>query len=92
MTVDDNGAVECRHTVYRKFGFRRIKEVRDPGWIEGVTRERYPDATEEERGLLRVMLLTESADSGLLEATRTQKGEKDVENDQGIRANPPRAR
>jgi GNAT superfamily N-acetyltransferase len=51
-------AGQLPHTVYRRFGFQEIKQVRDPLWMETVTRERYPDATAEEPGLLRVMLLT----------------------------------
>jgi GNAT superfamily N-acetyltransferase len=51
-------AGQLPHTVYRRLGFREIKEVRDPVWMEGVTQEEYPDATEEEPGLMRVMLLT----------------------------------
>jgi len=50
-------AGQMPHTVYRRFGFRQLKEVRVPLWTEGVTAEEYPDVTEDEPGLLRVMLL-----------------------------------
>jgi GNAT superfamily N-acetyltransferase len=51
-------AGQMPHTVYSRFGFREIKQVRDPLWAETVTLERYADATDDEPGLLRVMLLT----------------------------------
>lgn len=49
------GQMPC--TVYERFGFSLIKEVRDPRWMDSVTREDYPEVVGEEPGLLKVMLL-----------------------------------
>jgi GNAT superfamily N-acetyltransferase len=41
-------AGQMSHTVYLRFGFQEIKQVRDAVWVNGVIAEKYPGATEKE--------------------------------------------
>jgi len=54
-------AGQMPYTVYKRFGFREIKRVRDPRWVDGVSRLDTTGA-KEDATILRVMLLKRGKD------------------------------